>query len=87
MYLVNLYDVKKIFNLDIDLNTLIYNVNGLTPTIYSIDSKCYCKYKYKYKKKKSQRVCLRWYSIKNKWKMNKSKLYQGKISLSDIISN
>ena len=66
--LVNLNDVKIMFNLHIDLTTLIYGNYNSTPTTYALCSKCYRKYRYK--KEKSQGICLKLYSkikINGKW--------------------
>jgi hypothetical protein len=66
--LVNLQDVKIMFNLNIELTTLIYDKYCSTPTTYSLCKKCYRKYRYK--KEKSQGICLKLYSkikINGKW--------------------
>jgi hypothetical protein len=65
--LVNLDKIKAMFNLNIDLNTLIYDGRS-TPTTYALCPKCYMKYRYK--KEKSEGVCLKLYSkkkINGKW--------------------
>jgi hypothetical protein len=66
--LVDLNDVKLIFNLNIDLTTLIYGNYCSNPTTYALCPKCY--HKYRYKKEKSQGICLKLYSkrkINGKW--------------------
>ena len=60
--LVDLEDVKKIFNLSIDLNILTYPDYCSTPTTKAICPHCYSVYRYT--KEKSQGICLKLYSKK-----------------------
>ncbi len=87
--LVNLYDVKLIFNLRINLAMLMYDNYSSIPTTYALCPKCYRKYKYE--KEKSRGICLKLYSkrkFNGKWiRLNYTKINKAYNVVCNIVQN